>query len=87
MLTGLTMAISQDQFAAVVGISQPRVAQLIADCAADGEVERVIPQTTGYLATAGYPFPALRSVMLPMMERRGKQAKEEYRKRNAAARG
>lgn len=31
MLTGLTMAISQDQFAAVVGISQPRVAQLIAE--------------------------------------------------------
>jgi len=60
------------------------VAQLILDCAADGTVERVIPQVTGYLATAGYLFPALRNVMLPMMEKRGKQAKEEFRKRNAA---
>ena len=34
---------------------------------------------TGYLATAGYLFPALRNVMLPLMERRGKQAKDEYR--------
>jgi hypothetical protein len=59
------------------------VARLILDCAADGAPERVIPQLTGYLATAGYLFPALRSVMLPMMERRGKQAKDEYRKRNA----
>ena len=63
------------------------VAQLILDCAADGTVERVIPQMTGYLATAGYLFPALRSVMLPLMERRGKEAKDEYRKRRAAARG
>jgi short-subunit dehydrogenase len=60
------------------------VAKCIVDCAADGEVERVIPQMTGYLATAGYLFPALRSVMFPLMERRGKQAKDEYRKRNAA---
>lgn len=59
------------------------VARLILDCAADGTPERVIPQITGYLATAGYLFPALRSVMLPLMERRGKQAKDEYRKRNA----
>jgi short-subunit dehydrogenase len=60
------------------------VARLILDCAADGTPERVIPQVTGYLATAGYLFPALRSVMLPMMERRGKIAKDELRKRNAA---
>ena len=60
------------------------VARLILDCAADGTVERVIPQVTGYLATAGYLFPALRSVMLPMMEKRGKLAKDDYRKRNAA---
>jgi short-subunit dehydrogenase len=60
------------------------VARLILDCAADGTVERVIPQVTGYLATAGYLFPALRDVMLPLMERRGKQAKEEFKKRNAS---
>ena len=60
------------------------VARLILDCAADGTPERVIPQLTGYLATAGYLFPALRSVMLPMMKRWGRQAKDEYRKRNAS---
>ncbi len=60
------------------------VAKCIVDCAADGQVERVIPQITGYLATAGYLFPALRDVLLPLMERRGKQAKDEFRKRNAA---
>ncbi len=59
------------------------VARLILDCAADGTVERVIPQLTGYLATAGYLFPALRSFMLPLMERRGKEAKAEFVKRNA----
>ncbi len=31
MLTGLTMPIRQEDFAAVVGISQPRVAQLVAE--------------------------------------------------------
>ena len=59
------------------------VAKLILDCAADGTPERVIPQVTGYLATAAYLFPALRDVMLPMMEKRGKQAKEEYRKKRS----
>jgi short-subunit dehydrogenase len=59
------------------------VAKLILDCAADGTPERVIPQVTGYLATAAYLFPALRDVMLPMMEKRGKQAKEAYRKKRS----
>jgi short-subunit dehydrogenase len=60
------------------------VAKLILDCAADGTPERVIPQMTGYLATAGYLLPALRNIMLPIMERRGKQAKGEYLKRRSA---
>ena len=55
--------------------------------AADGEVERVIPQVTGYLATTGYLFPALRSFMLPPMAWRGKEAKGADRKRSAASRG
>jgi NAD(P)-dependent dehydrogenase (short-subunit alcohol dehydrogenase family) len=59
------------------------VARLILDCAADGVPERVIPQLSGFLATAGYLFPALRRVMVPMMERRGKLAKVEYRQRRA----
>jgi len=60
------------------------IARAILDCAADGVVERTIPQITGYLATAGYLLPALRKLMFPMMEKRGAQAKEEYRKRRPA---
>lgn len=60
------------------------IAKLILDCAADGTAERVIPQVTGYLATAGYLFPGFRKLMTPLMERRGKQVKETYRKRLAA---
>ena len=57
------------------------IARAILDCAADGTLERAIPQITGYLATAGYLFPAVRKLIFPLMERRGKQAKETYRQR------
>jgi hypothetical protein len=60
------------------------IAKAILDCAADGVLERTIPQVTGYLATAGYLFPAMRKLLFPIMERRGKEAKEAYRKREAA---
>jgi len=60
------------------------IAKAILDCAADGTLERTVPQITGYLATAGYLVPALRKIMLPMMEKRGKQVKETYRARQAA---
>ncbi len=59
------------------------IARAILDCAADGTLERTIPQLTGYLATAGYLLPALRKLMFPLMERRGAEAKAEYRKRRA----
>ena len=62
------------------------IAGAILDCAADGTLERTMPQITGYLATSGYLLPALRKVMLPMMEKRGKQVKESYRARQAAQR-
>jgi len=60
------------------------IARGIVDCAADGAVERTIPQMSGYLASAGYMLPALRKLLFPIMERRGKEAKEAYRKRHAA---
>ena len=60
------------------------IAKAILDCAADGTLERTIPQITGYLATAGYLLPALRKIMVPMMERQGAAAKETYRKRHAS---
>jgi len=52
------------------------IAKLILDCAADGAAERVRPQASGYLATAGYLFPALSRLMLPLMAWRGKAVKE-----------
>jgi len=60
------------------------IARGILDCAADGMLERTIPQLSGYLASAGYMLPALRKLLFPIMERRGKEAKEAYRKRRAA---
>lgn len=60
------------------------IARAILDCAADGALERTIPQVTGYLATAGYLFPAVRKLIFPFMERRGKQVKESYRQRQQA---
>ena len=57
------------------------IAKLVLDCAADGARERVMPQLTGYLATMGYLFPAINKLVLPLMESRGKTAKEQYRKR------
>jgi short-subunit dehydrogenase len=57
------------------------VARLVLDCAADGTRERVIPRVSGILATAGYLLPGLRNLLLPMMEQRGKQAKEAYRRK------
>jgi short-subunit dehydrogenase len=61
------------------------IAKLVLDCAADGAAERVMPQVTGLLATAGYLFPALQRLVVPLMEGRGRAAKEEFRKRKAAA--
>ncbi len=60
------------------------VARLILDCAADGTLERVIPRSTGYLATAGYLMPWLRKLIVPMMERRGKRVKEAYRRQRSS---
>lgn len=57
------------------------IARLILDCAADGAAERVMPKITGVLATAGYLFPALSRLMLPIMDRRGRKVKERFRQR------
>jgi len=34
-----------------------------------------------YLTTLGYLFPGLRRALVPVMERRGRRAKERYRAR------
>jgi short-subunit dehydrogenase len=61
--------------------SAEQVAALVLDCAADGRRERVIPRSTGVLSTVGYLFPALRRVLVPQMERKGRQIKAQYKKR------
>jgi short-subunit dehydrogenase len=67
-------------------LSQPmstaaEIADLILACAADGKVERTAPVLSGYLATLGYLFPMVRRVLTPVMERRGRKARERYRQR------
>ena len=57
------------------------IAQLVIECAADGRVERMRPKLGGYLATVGYLFPALRRVLVPVLERKGRVAKERFRTR------
>jgi short-subunit dehydrogenase len=67
-------------------LSQPmstaaEIAELILASAADGKVERTAPALSGYLATLGYLFPVVRRLLMPVMERRGRQVKERYRQR------
>ena len=72
-------------------MSQPlatadQVAALVVDSAADGRRERVVNRVSGYLTTMGYLFPALKRRLEPMMERRGRRAKERYRSRSSNGR-
>jgi short-subunit dehydrogenase len=59
------------------------IAELILECAADGKLERTRPRLGAYLATVGYVFPSLRRAVLPLMERRGRKAKERFRTRRS----
>ena len=59
------------------------IADLILECAADGKIERMRPRLGAYLATVGYVFPSLRRALLPLMERRGRKAKERFRVRRS----
>lgn len=54
------------------------IADLVFACANDGKVERMRPTVGGHLATVGYVFPALRRLLLPLMERRGKKNKARF---------
>ena len=54
------------------------VAALVLDCAHDGAIERVCPQLSGYLATAGYLIPQLPRLLRPILQYQGRAAKERY---------
>lgn len=59
-----------------------QIATLVIECAVDGRPERMRPRVGGHLATLGYVFPALRRALVPMMERRGRAAKQRFADRN-----
>lgn len=59
-----------------------QIAKLVIECAVDGRPERMRPTLGGHLATLGYVFPALRRALIPMLERKGRAAKQRFRARN-----
>ena len=61
-----------------------QVAEQIVLCARDGAVERTIPVVTGYMARLGNALPPLRRALLPLLEKRGRAAKEMLRSRRGA---
>jgi short-subunit dehydrogenase len=61
-----------------------QMAALVLDSAADGRRERTPSHGSSLLTTFGYLFPALRSRFTPLLERRGRAAKEIFRRRASA---
>jgi short-subunit dehydrogenase len=61
-----------------------QIATLILDSAADGRRERTPSRGSSLVTTFGYLFPALRSRLTPMLERRGRVAKDTFRRRALA---
>jgi NAD(P)-dependent dehydrogenase (short-subunit alcohol dehydrogenase family) len=57
------------------------IAELVLACAADGARERTAPRVSGYLANVSYLLPVLPRVLRPLLELRGRQVKERYRRR------
>jgi short-subunit dehydrogenase len=55
-----------------------QIAELVIECAVDGRIERMRPEFGARMATLGYLFPALRRALTPMMERRGRVAKQRF---------
>ncbi len=54
------------------------IADLVLASAADGARERTKPAFSGKLATMGYLFPGLRRSLIPVLERKGRAAKQKY---------
>ncbi|HEX4338804.1 MAG TPA: SDR family oxidoreductase [Polyangiaceae bacterium] len=60
------------------------IAKLVVDSAADGQRERLPSRASGYLTTVAYLFPKLRQRLTPLLEKRGRAAKQTYLARAAA---
>ena len=61
-----------------------QIAAQVLDSAADGQRERTPSRGSSLMTTFGYLFPALRSRLTPLLERRGRAAKETFRWRASA---
>lgn len=56
------------------------VAEMVLQCARDGQAERVYPQNGARLAILSTLFPALRRWVKPLLERKGRKVKEALRR-------
>ncbi|HEX7671757.1 MAG TPA: SDR family oxidoreductase [Polyangiaceae bacterium] len=54
------------------------IAALVLQAAVDGAREKTPSRSTRYLTTFGYLFPSVRRALTPLLERRGRAAKERY---------
>lgn len=62
-----------------------QVALAIVDVAAARKKEIAMPFVSGLMTTLGYVFPAINRAMAPMLEKKGRKAKNRYRNRNQQA--
>ncbi len=64
-----------------------QVADMVLACALDGRRERQRPIVGGTLATVGYLFPALRRLLKPSLQRRGRRRKARLKQERARKEG
>jgi short-subunit dehydrogenase len=62
--------------------SAQQVADAIVSCARGEAVEISLPRASGWLTTISYLFPSLRRALRPALYRKGRKAKEQYKKGN-----
>lgn len=55
-----------------------QVAALVLKSAYDGKPERAIPVSGGILSTVAYLWPGLRTILTPILERKGRKVKAKY---------
>ena len=60
------------------------IADLVLASAFDGARERCKPAFSAKLATMGYLFPSMRRTFLPVLERKGRAAKQKYLERRSS---
>jgi len=56
------------------------VAEMVLACARDGAPEREFPRAGGKLATLGYLFPGFRRTIKPLLDEKGRRAKERIKR-------